>query len=186
MCDQFPQHIEVDKRMPPYGYKRPLTYKKNSSMSPSEAITIVLADRYLESILPRFNKNMSPYLDEAKEVLDETYSKKYKDWNSKVNFSNEQFSLIPAKIDPEILMKIHLAILESKDLHLDYISRKKNSKKIKFNVIPVGVAHRERLSYLLGYFPDGDMCYLPLHRIKACKTGDKIFESHKFLSLIHI
>ena len=49
-------------------------------MSPTEAIAISLADKYLDSILPKFSKNMSPYIAEAEEVLNE----KNKEFNGKI------------------------------------------------------------------------------------------------------
>ena len=195
LCNYFPQLIVVNKRMPPYGYKRPTNIKKNSSMSPSEAVAISMADQYLNTILPKFSENMSSYLLEAVDVLNETYSQKYQNWLKKVSFSQEQFSLMPAKIDPIVLMNIHLAILGNKDLELVYNSRKKGNKKVEFNVVPVGIAHRGRLSYLLGYFPDKERCYLPINRIISCNEGDKLiskydhslkdFEKDKILEFSH-
>ena len=178
LCNDFPQHIKLIKGMP-NGYRRPTNMQKNSFMTPSEAIAITLADKYLDSILPKFTKNMSLYLDEAEAVLNDTYSKKYKEWRSKVHFSNEQFSLMPAKSDPEVLLQIHLGILENKDLHINYFSRKKN-KNINLNIVPVGVAYRGRLTYILGYFYEGDMCWLPINRINRCKIGDRIIDQHKY------
>ncbi len=178
LCDDFPQHIKIIEGMP-NGYRRPNVTSKNSFMTPSEAIAITLADKYLDTILPKFSKNLAPYLVEAEAVLDDTYSRKFKEWRAKVNFSNEQFSLMPAKADPDVLMNIHLGILENKDLHLNYFSRKKN-KNINLNIVPVGVSYRGRLTYLLGYFYEGDMCWLPLNRVNKCKIGDRIITNQKF------
>lgn len=180
LCDSFPQHIYAIKKSPPFGYKRPSLQKKSSSMSPTEAIAISLADKYLDSILPKFSKNMSPYIAEAEEVLNETYSQKFNDWRSKVSFSSEQFELMPAKTKPEILMQIHLSILESKDLDLMYSSRRKSNKRVALNIIPIGLAHRGRISYVLGYFKDGDRCYLPTNRIFSCEIGDRHVQKHKY------
>ena len=47
-----------------------------------EAVAISMADQS-QYILPKFSENMSSYLLEAVDVLNETYLKKYQNWLKK-------------------------------------------------------------------------------------------------------
>tara|TARA_B100000809_G_C15089356_1_gene512606 strand:+ start:678 stop:1703 length:1026 start_codon:yes stop_codon:yes gene_type:complete len=165
----FPQHVFVNDRSKPYGYKSPQGSRKISGMSPDQAICLQLAFEYLYPLLPnRSLEPITPYLKEAEAILEMNASKRMKNWKNKVLTLNEGFNLKPAKIKEGILPTIQSSLWEGKQIKVKYTSAYK--KKLKTYVLhPVGLVYRGRISYLICSFENhlDNFSYLALHRFHS-------------------
>ena len=166
--DLFPQHVFVNDRSRPYGYKSPQGARKISGMSPDQAICMQLAFEYLYPLLPnRTLEPIAPYLKEAEAVLEMSASKSMQNWKNKVLTHNEGFNLEPAKIKEGILPSIHESLFRGVQIKAKYTSVSRNKPK-EYILHPVGLVYRGRISYLICSFDEhrDDFSYLALHRFE--------------------
>jgi predicted DNA-binding transcriptional regulator YafY len=176
----FPQHVFVNDRSKPYGYKSPQGARKISGMSPDQAVCLQLAFEYLYPLLPnRSLEPITPYLKEAEAILEMNATKRMKNWKNKVLTLNEGFNLLPAKIKDGILPSIQSSLWEGKQVRAKY--RSAYSKKLKTYLLhPVGLVYRGRVSYLICSFDNHleNYSYLPLHRFHGVEIINELSE-HK-------
>ena len=164
----FPQHVSVNDRSRPYGYKSPQGARKISGMSPDQAICLQLAFEYLYPLLPnRTLEPITPYLREAEAILEMNASKRMQNWKNKVLTLNEGFNLKPAKIKEGILPSIQDSLWRGVQIKVKYTSASRNKPK-EYILHPVGLVFRGRISYLICSFDKhrDDFSYLALHRFE--------------------
>lgn len=178
--DIFPQHIYVNDRSKPYGYKLPKGSQKLSGMSPEEAVCLQLAFDYLNPLLPNGSLDpIAPYLKEAGVILEMQQSGKMKHWKNKVLTLNEGFNLQPAIIKEGILSTIHKALWAGATIKATYTSINKK-KPSEYILHPCGLVYRGRISYLVCSF-DNDtdkFIYLPIQRFQSVEIGDE-YSAHR-------
>ncbi len=178
--DIFPQHVYVNDRSKPYGYKLRTGRRKLSGMSPEEAVCLQLAFDYLNPLLPNGSLDpMAPYLKEAEVILGMQQSDKMKNWKNKVLTLNEGFNLQPAIIKEGILSSIHKALWAGTTIKATYTSKNKK-KPSEYLLHPCGLVYRGRISYLVCSF-DNDtdkFIYLPLQRFQSVENGDE-YSAHR-------
>ena len=173
--DIFPQHVYVNDRSKPYGYKLPKGNQKLSGMSPEEAVCLQLAVDYLNPLLPNGSLDpIAPYLKEAEVILEMQQAGKMKQWKNKVLTLNEGFNLQPAIIKEGILSTIRKVLWAGRTIKVAYTSKIKK-KPSEYVLHPCGLVYRGRISYLVCSF-DNDtdkFIYLPLQRFQSVEIGDE-------------
>ena len=175
LTDTFPNQMEIDFDSKPYTYRLPEGARKYSGMSPQEAVSLLLAYDYINPLLP--NKSLeplTPYLEEARSVIEMNQSISMKNWKDKVLALNEGFQLSRAKVNADVITKVHEALWEGHSIKALYTSSKKK-QPTKYHLHPGGLVYRGRISYLICCF-DSDpltIVYLPLHRFSKVTLENK-------------
>lgn len=184
--DGFPFLIESSKDANgTFTYRKPLhnsiDKRKDSAMSPREAVCFQIAFQHLSPLLPnRSLDDLVPYLKEAEAVLNDDSSKKMKKWKDKVMTVNEGLQLKQAKIIKSVLNNIHMALWDGKVIKASYASKNKPFPS-EYIIHPGGLVYRGRICYLICSFDDNNekRIYLPLHRFKSVKVIHERYSRHR-------
>jgi predicted DNA-binding transcriptional regulator YafY len=182
---EMPHHISQRDEGNLYSYRRPKTSytntRKNSQMSPQEAITFEIALSYLRPLLPSKSlDDLDPYLKEAKAVLSDNSAGRMRNWKNKVLTVNEGLQLELAPIKKNVLKNIHIALWEEKTINAMYTSKNKTFPS-KYHIHPAGLVYRGRICYLICSFENNNekIVYLPLHRFESIKVRDDEYSRHR-------
>ena len=184
--DGFPFLVESSKDANgTFTYRKPLhnsvDKRKDSAMSPREAVCFQIAFQHLSPLLPnRSLDDLAPYLKEAEAVLNDDSSKKMKKWKDKVMTINEGIQLKQAKIKKSVLNNIHMALWDGKVIKALYTSKNKVFPS-EYIIHPGGLVYRGRICYLICSFEDNNekKVYLPLHRFESVKILQEVYSRHR-------
>lgn len=184
--NDFPLNIEYRKdQNGVFQYKLPShnseNKRKNSSMSPREAICFQIAFQHLSPLLPNKSlDDLDPYLNEAEAVLNDSSSKKMKNWKDKVMTINEGLQLKQAVIKKNVLSNIHKALWDEKVIEASYTSKNK-AYPSNYIIHPAGLVYRGRICYLICSFENNNekVIYLPLHRFTSVKVIEESYSRHR-------
>ena len=173
--------LQSDERSRPYGW----SWSKDAdmftipAMSPVQALTLSLARDHLTSLLPAsLMETLAPYFKSADNVLLSGESiKNMADWRDKVAIVPSNQALIPPQYDEEIIETIHAALLEEKQLEIEYANRAMDESKTH-TIHPLGLVQRGAVIYLVAtMYSYEDIRILALHRIRSAtvlETPSKI------------
>jgi predicted DNA-binding transcriptional regulator YafY len=156
----------ADQRNKPFGWSFKQDAKINIvGFSPHEALTAILADKFLSDILPtQIKQHIAPQRTEAKDVLRKYALKNFSDWPTKVAYVPQGFQLIAPEINADIVSTVYDALLDNKKLLIDY------NDKADQEINPLGLVVRGKLIYLIGTFWNYQKpLQIALHRIKRAK-----------------
>lgn len=146
LSELFP--LEVDTRSKPYGWSYMSTAKTSMpSLHPYEALTILMANKFLSDSLP---SSLSEYLfyqkQQAKAALEPYQGKNLKSWVDKIAYMPEGFNLQKAVVNPKVIESVYEALLKEKKLCIDY------RDKLAQEIHPLGLILRSRHIYLVCTF----------------------------------
>ena len=178
LSELFP--LEVDIRSKPYGWSFISTAKTTMpSLHPYEALTMLMAGKYLGKILPSSrNEYLFHQKYQAMAALEPYQSKKLKKWMEKIAFASDGFILQKAEIDKSVIESVYDALLHDKKLLIDY------RNKAEQEVHPLGLILKERHIYLVCTFWNFDNpVQIALDRIKSVKVMDEKVNTPKSFSL---
>ena len=160
-----------DEREKPYGW----SWAQHApsfdlpGLSPSEALTFKLAQDYLTKLMPHnMVLQLAPYFESADKTLNATdHTSRLSNWHHKIAVALPGQPLLAPEIDPIILHCIETALIEERQLTVEYVSRQETSIR-QYTVHPLGLILRGQISYLAcTLFGYQDIRLLAMHRIKS-------------------
>ncbi|MGP7734542.1 helix-turn-helix transcriptional regulator [Oceanimonas smirnovii] len=175
MSLHFP--LQCDKRERPYRWSFDTNFKSGlPALDTATALTLVLAEEYLQSLLPRMAVDrLGPQFDSARRFLDGLQQNGYADWARRVRAIPDGKALLPAPIRAEVWQGISDALLNRQAVDVCYLSRQKGDIR-QYTLHPQGLVARHSVSYLLATVNDyDDIRQFALHRIQTLAITDIAF-----------
>lgn len=166
----------VDDREKPFGWSWEKDAKSLDlpSLTTTEALILILAERYLSLMLPISTvDHLRPHFKAAKDRLDrEPKPQRSRSWLNKVRIVPPVQPLIPPVIDPEVHRVVADALLHEHQLEILY--RKKGAQQSEiYRVHPLALVQRGCVLYLYArLFDYPDVRNLALHRMEILKVFD--------------
>ena len=174
-----------DDRNPPYGWSWQEDAKEInlSAMDKVEALSLSLAEKYLEPLMPIENyERIRNLFDRANNTLENSEQSQLKKWRDRVRVLPQSQRLEPPLINQKVQSNIYDALLNGEQLDVQYL--KANSKLAqKRTVNPLGIALMGIVHRLICTMdPDfKKIRHLPLHRFKTAKAnGETSIEPENF------
>lgn len=119
------------------------------ALNPATALTLELAYRHLDSLLPRSALvALEPLFKSARKVLDETVQTGLARWSDKVAAVPENQPLMPASVSASVHESVHQALLTEKRLEISYRAAGQERTK-RYPVNPLGLVSRGGGFYLV-------------------------------------
>ena len=174
-----------DDRNPPYGWSWQEDAKEInlSAMDKVEALSLSLAEKYLEPLMPIENyERIRNLFDRANNTLESSEQSQLKKWRDRVRVLPQSQRLEPPLINQEVQSNIYDALLNGEQLDVQYL--KANSKLAKkrtvnpLGIVLMGIVHR----LICTMDPDfKKLRHLPLHRFKTANAnGETSIEPENF------
>jgi len=174
-----------DDRNPPYGWSWQEDAKEInlSAMDKVEALSLSLAEKYLEPLMPIENyERIRNLFDRANNTLESSEQSQLKKWRDRVRVLPQSQRLEPPLINQEVQSNIYDALLNGEQLDVQYL--KANSKLAKkrtvnpLGIVLMGIVHR----LICTMDPDFKIIrHLPLHRFKTANAnGETSIEPEDF------
>lgn len=121
----------------------------------TEAVSLTLAEDVLKSILPvPFLKCLEQKFKSAREKLKELKDLPIANWSSKVRYVPDSFPFKPVGIRSDILETLQKALIENKQVDVDYDPVEQATKSYTLN--PLGIVNMGARSYLLATIGEYD------------------------------
>ncbi|AXM95277.1 helix-turn-helix transcriptional regulator [Pseudomonas plecoglossicida] len=142
-------------------------------MEPSTALALYLAESHLRPLLPQSVVDLlGPQFNKARNYLDNLGQNDLAHWAKRVRTHPNGKALLPAQVDTQVWRTVSSALLASRQLQVDYLSRSKADTK-SLIIHPAGLVSRQSISYLIGTV-DGysDLRQFALHRIRKAECLD--------------
>lgn len=149
------------------------------SMEPATALALYLAESHLKSLLPQSVLDLlSPQFDKARNYLDDLDQNNLAHWAQRVRAIPNGKALLPAPVAPAVWQAASNALLERKQLRIDYLSRSKAEVKTLL-LHPAGLVSRHAVGYLIASV-DGyhDLRQFALQRIQQAECLDTAAHKH--------
>ncbi|MBP5996368.1 MAG: WYL domain-containing protein [Azonexus sp.] len=168
----------ADERSKPFGWSwdRDAASFDLPGMTPTQALTLVMAEEHLATVLPAsIFSGLSPYIKAARNTLDSVATAQtLRDWQHKIALIHPTQPMLPPPVNDDVIEAVHQALLTNHQLKIRY--RVVNSEEIKEYVVhPLGLVHRGAISYLCAtIFSYEDVRILALHRIEAASVSDEL------------
>lgn len=143
-----------------------------AAMDLSTAITLNLAEKHLEQILPpSLFSNLDSHFNGARYYLRYENQTSRGLWPQKVYIHPKGMSLLPSKLDAETINVIYKAVFEEKCIRLVYRSMS-SDKEQRAVFHPYGIVVRAERNYLVGKF-DGysDVRQLSFNRVIRAESS---------------
>ena len=140
-------------------------------MDTNEALTLVLAEQYLHSLLPAaVLDNLAGPLNEARKHLDSIQANGHGSWQSKVRLLPAHQSLVPARFNSDVWHVVTDALLHHHAIEARYRKRH-NEEPSSYLLHPQGIVHRHSVTYLLATVKDyDDVLQFALHRFESAQA----------------
>ena len=123
--------LQCDDRSLPHGWSWLKDAKDNdlAAMDKIEALSLSLAQKFLEELMPiNEYERISNLFDRANNVLETSEIGKMVRWRDRVRVIPPSQKLIPPKIDQEIKMAIYDALLNGKQITVQYLKASSKDK----------------------------------------------------------
>lgn len=141
------------------------------AMSPAAALAMHLAEGHLQHLLPPgVLALLQPQFVEASSQLQGMEHNALSHWARRVRAVPNGKALLPATVDAQVWEEVATALLERRQLEVDYLSRSKGDTKT-LRLHPKGLASRGAVSYLIvtvGHYTD--LRHFALHRIQRANV----------------
>ncbi|UCO96408.1 WYL domain-containing protein [Metapseudomonas lalkuanensis] len=157
-----------------------------SAMDTPTALALYLAESHLHALLPQsVLDQLGPQFQKARNYLDNLGRNGLANWAKRVRALPNGKALLPAQVPPEVWFPVSAALLERKQLQVQYMSRSKAGIK-RFRIHPAGMVSRHSISYLIGTSDDySDLRQFALHRIRKAELLNTPAHEHKDFDLDH-
>ncbi len=169
-----PFALQCDDSRSPYRW----SFMRNApidlpAMDTPTALALSMAKTHLNKLLPQSVLDLlTPQLKRACQHLDNLSRNDLAHWSRRVRALPNGKTLQPASVSTEVWRYVSTALLERKQLQIDYLSRSKSEVKSML-IHPVGLVSRHSVSYLLGTVNNySDIRQFALHRIKQIDCLD--------------
>ncbi|WP_298723087.1 WYL domain-containing protein [uncultured Oceanisphaera sp.] len=183
LSNHFPLICDQSER--PYRWSFDPNFKSTlPAMDTATALTLVLAEEYLKSLLPQIAVDkLSPQFHSARKFLDGLQKNGFADWARQVRAIPNGKALLPAAITPPVWQGISDALLQRQAIEVHYLSRQKQEVK-QYTLHPQGLVVRHSVSYLLATVNDyEDIRQFALHRIQQLALSKYPFRLHPTFSV---
>ena len=167
----IPFAIEADTRSKPYGWRYALNMHPANipGLTSSEALTLVLVETYLKTLLPvAITDNLAGHFSAARHSLSVEHSdSKLQSWLKKVKVLSPGQHLLAPTIDPSIQRTVYNALMQGYQLEMDYLAANSTEAKHYGSVHLQGLVQYGSVIYLVVTINDhSDLRLLVLHRIQ--------------------
>jgi predicted DNA-binding transcriptional regulator YafY len=167
----IPFAIEADTRSKPYGWRYALNMHPANipGLTSSEALTMVLLETYLKTLLPvAIADNLGSHFSAARHSLSVEHSdSKLQSWLKKVKVLSPGQHLLAPTIDPSIQRTVYNALMQGYQLEMDYLAANSTEAKHYGSVHLQGLVQYGSVIYLVVTINDhSDLRLLVLHRIQ--------------------
>lgn len=155
-------------------------------MEPATALALYLAESHLKSLLPQSVLDLlSPQFNKARNYLDDLDQNDLAHWARRVRAHPNGKALLPAQVNADVWRAVSVALLERRQLKVDYLSRSTTKRK-ELLLHPAGLISRHSISYLIANV-DGysDMRQFALHRIQSAEPLEAEAQHSEPLDLDH-
>ncbi|MER0561899.1 WYL domain-containing protein [Pseudomonas aeruginosa] len=155
-----------------------------SDMDAPTALALYLSENHLSTALPQsVLEQLGPQFRRARNFLDGLGRNGLAHWARRVRMLPNGKALMPAQMAPGVWTQVSAALLESKQLQVEYLSRSKEGVR-HFRIHPLGLVSRHSISYLIGTANDyADLRQFALHRIQAAVLLDEPANERKDFDL---
>ena len=167
----IPFAIEADTRSKPYVWRYALNMHPANipGLTSSEALTMVLLETYLKTLLPvAIADNLASHFSAARHSLSVEHSdSKLQSWLKKVKVLSPGQHLLAPTIDPSIQRTVYNALMQGYQLEMDYLAANSTEAKHYGSVHLQGLVQYGSVIYLVVTINDhSDLRLLVLHRIQ--------------------
>jgi predicted DNA-binding transcriptional regulator YafY len=167
----IPFAIEADTRSKPYGWRYALNMHPANipGLTSSEALTMVLLETYLKTLLPvAIADNLASHFSAARHSLSVEHSdSKLQSWLKKVKVLSPGQHLLAPTINPSIQRTVYNALMQGYQLEMDYLAANSTEAKHYGSVHLQGLVQYGSVIYLVVTINDhSDLRLLVLHRIQ--------------------
>jgi len=142
-------------------------------MEPATALALYLAESHLKNLLPQSVLDLlAPQFNKARNYLGSLDQNSLAHWARRVRAHPNGKALLPAQVNADVWREVSVALLERRQLKVDYLSRSTTKRK-ELLLHPAGLVSRHSISYLLASV-DGynDIRQFALHRIHSAQCLD--------------
>ncbi len=143
------------------------------ALDPAEALAMHLAEDHLKQILPpAVLVSLEPQFADARRQLESLDHNALTNWARRVRVLPNGKALLPASVEKDAWEQVATALLEQRQLQVDYLSRAKNEVKT-MQLHPKGLVSRGPVTYLLASVGDyTDVRHFAMHRIQSASALD--------------
>jgi predicted DNA-binding transcriptional regulator YafY len=124
----------------------------------------------LETLLPHsVLEQLRPHFLNARRYMDNLQQNGLAHWARRVRALPNGKALLPAEVDTTVWSRVSSALIESRQLQVDYLSRSKGDIK-SLRLHPAGLVSRHSITYLIATVNDyDDLRQFALHRIQRAE-----------------
>ena len=175
----IPFAIEADTRSKPYGWRYALNMHPANipGLTSSEALTLVLLETYLKTLLPvAIADNLAGHFAAAKHAFSVEHSdSKLQNWLKKVKVLSPGQQLLAPTIDTIIQRTIYNALMQGYQVEMDYLATGNAVAKHYGSVHIQGLVQYGTVIYLVVTINEHqDIRLLVLHRIQKVSLKDEL------------
>ncbi len=177
--------LVCDSRDKPYGW----SWAKSSegiqapAMDPVEALTLSLAEQYLEPLMPKASfKRVGIFFDRANAVLKEQSPKLINRWRQRVRVLPEMLRFKRPQLNDDVEQALYEAAFEGLQIKALYRKRGESKSSLR-HIHPLGLVMKGSINYLICMMDEDrkQPRYLPLHRFEKVEIlGENSEEPDKF------
>lgn len=141
-----------------------------------EALSLVMVERYLGQSLPvLLTQSLNDIFSKAHQTLELHKKSQVTQWPDKISVIQPAQTLIPPKINHQVLTVVHQAILNEKQMRVVYqATNKKQQQEKTYCLHSLGIIQRGPVSYLAAMANDYEDAYIyALHRMKSAELLDQ-------------
>lgn len=170
MCSADDPDEAVRKQRPYRWSFHPEAHLSLPAMSPAAALAMHLAEGHLRHLLPPgVLAALQPQFVEARQQLHALEHNTLSHWARRVRSLPSGKALLPASVDAAVWEQVASALLESRQLQVEYLSRTKGDIR-NMLLHPKGLVSRGPVSYLIATVADyTDLRHFALHRIQQAE-----------------
>ncbi len=153
------------------------------AMDPVEALTLSLAEKYLEPIIPTASfKRIGYFFNRAENVLKENGPKAIRRWRDRVRILPETIRFKNPILNKKVEQDLYKATFEGLQIKALYRKRGDNQSSLR-HMHPLGLVMKGNINYLICMMDEDseNPRYLPLHRFEKVELlNEKVCEPMGF------
>ena len=161
----------------PYGYRWVgKDLEPTTGITLPEALSLVMVERYLSQSLPvLLTQSLNDIFSKAQQTLELHKKSEITHWPDKIAVIQPAQTLIPPKVNQDVLTTVHEALLKEKQIRVVYQSTNQETSKEKtYRLHPLGILQRGPVTYLSAMANDYEDAYIyALHRMKSAELLDQ-------------
>jgi len=174
------QQLTCDESRLPYRWSLTAQAPLNlANLDTPTALALNLAERHLETLLPHsVLQQLRPHFANARRHLDGLQQNGLAHWARRVRALPNGKTLLPAEVDSNVWQRVSTALMERRQLQVEYLSRSKAEIKT-LRLHPAGIVSRHSITYLIGTANDyDDLRQFALHRIQCAELLEEQAHEH--------